>query len=258
MDFTPVRTRRTFEEAVAQIAEQIAAGALRLGDQLPAERTLAAQMEISRPTVREALRVLSESGVVEVRPGAAGGAFVTSEFVPREVLRRTAVRVEEIGGVLEARRLLEPRVAQLAALHGTEADFVALQATIDRQAQIAGAADRFSGGEDRYMALDVQFHLQIARATGNATVVELMRSLLGRLEIARDMAAHVPASIEKSLAIHQETLDAVRSGDMARVEAAMDVHLAQLEGTWERESGRALVREVPDFLRGAGGRGADS
>ena len=252
MGFTPVRTRRTFEEAVAQIAEQIAAGALRPGDQLPPERTLAKELEISRPTVREALRVLSESGVVEVRPGAAGGAFVRSEFVPRDVLSRAAVRVEEVGGVLEARRLLEPRVAQLAAMHGSEADFAALQATIDRQAEIAEAPDRFSGGEDRYMTLDVQFHLRIARATGNATVVELMRSLLGRLEIARDMAAHVPASIERSLAIHQETLDAIRAGDMARVEAAMDVHLAQLEKTWEKESGRPLVREVPEFLRGAG------
>ena len=248
--FSPVLTRRTFEEAVEQIAERISLGELGPGDQLPPERALAQQMEISRPTVREALKVLADSGVLEVRPGSGGGAFVTSEFVPREVLRRAAVRVGEVGGVIEARRLLEPRVAQLAALHGGEADFAAMQRTIDRQATIAHAPERFLDNEDRFLALDVQFHLAIARATGNATVVSLVRSLLRRLEIARDMALHVPASVERSLELHTETLAAIRARDMRRVEEVMDVHLAQLEGTWEQESGGA-ARPVPAFLRPA-------
>ena len=254
--FSPVRTRRTFEEAVEQIAERIALGELGPGDQLPSERTLAQQMEISRPTVREALKVLADSSVIEVRPGSGGGAFVTSEFVPREVLRRAAVRIGEVAGVLEARRLLEPRVAQLAALHGREADYTAMQRTIDRQAAIAHAPERFLANEDRFLALDVQFHLGIARATGNATIVGLMRSLLRQLEIARDMALHVPVVVERSIEIHTETIASIRSGDMQRIEAIMDVHLAQLEGTWERESGRSLVRTVPDFLRPVASRGA--
>jgi GntR family transcriptional repressor for pyruvate dehydrogenase complex len=255
IEFTPVRTRRTFEEAVEQIAERISLGELGPGDQLPSERALAHQMEISRPTIREALKVLCDSGVVEVRPGSGGGAFVTSEFVPREVLRRAAVRIGEVGGVREARRLLEPRVAQLAALHGREADFSAMQKTIDRQAAIAHAPERFYANEDRFLALDVQFHLGIARATGNQTIVGLVRSLLRQLEIARDMALHVPASVEKSLELHQQTLDAIRAGDMRRVDEVMDVHLAQLEGTWEQESGRSLVRTVPDFLKPVAARG---
>lgn len=256
VEFTPVQTRRTFEEAVEQIAERISLGELSPGDQLPSERTLAHQMEISRPTVREALKVLADSGVIEVRPGSGGGAFVTSEFIPREVLRRAAVRVGEVGGVLEARRLLEPRVAQLAALHGRDADYAAMQRTIDRQARIAHSEERFSANEDRFLALDVQFHLGIARATGNQTIVGLVRSLLRQLEIARDMALHVPASVERSLELHQATLDAIRSGDMARVEEIMDVHLAQTESAWEEQSGRSLVRAVPDFLKPVAARGA--
>ena len=253
--FTPVQTRRTFEEAVEQIAERISLGELSPGDQLPSERALAQQMEISRPTVREALKVLADSGVLQVRPGSGGGAFVTSVFVPREVVRRAAVRVGEVGGVLEARRLIEPRVAQLAALHGREADFTAMQRTIDRQAAIAHAPERFLSNEDRFLALDVQFHLGIARATGNQTIVGLVRSLLRQLEIARDMALHVPVIAERSLEIHQETLDAIRAGDMDRIERIMDVHLAQLEATWEQESGRTLVRAVPDFLKPVAARG---
>lgn len=254
--FAPVKTRRTFEEAVEQIAERISLGELGPGDQLPSERALAQQMEISRPTVREALKVLVDSNVLEVRPGSGGGAFVTSEFVPREVLRRAAIRVGEVSGVLEARRLLEPRVAQLAALHGREPDFVAMARTIERQRAIAQSPERFLASEDRFLALDVQFHLGIARATGNQTIVGLVRSLLRELEIARDMALHVPVVAEQSLKIHESTLAAIRSGDMERVEEVMDVHLAQLESTWEQESGRSLVRPIPAFLKPVAARGA--
>ncbi len=250
LEFSPVRTKRTFEGAVEQIAERIAFGDIAPGDQLPAERTLAQQMEISRPTVREALKVLADSGVLEVRPGSGGGAFVTSVFVPREVLRRNReLREGEVGGVLEARRLLEPRVAQLAALHGRDEDFDAMQRTIERQAAIADGPGRFLADEDRFLALDLQFHLGIARATGNSTVVGLMRTLLGRLEIARDMALHEPVTAARSLEIHQETLDAIRAGDHDRIERAMDVHLVQLERSWEQGSGRSLVRAVPEVLR---------
>ncbi|MCW3014205.1 MAG: GntR domain protein [Solirubrobacterales bacterium] len=254
--FSPVQTRRTFEEAVDQIAERIQFGELRVGDQLPPERTLAAQMQISRPTVREALKVLAESGVVEVRPGPTGGAFVLSEFVPRVVIhRRSELRLNEVGGVLEARRMLEPRVAQLAAVHAGRADFETMERTIARQVRIAASGDAgVVTHEDRFLALDQQFHLAIARATGNSTVVGMMRSLLRRLDIARDMALHEPPTVEWSLDIHQQTVDAIRSQDMARIEAVMDEHMSELERAWQRDAGRTLGRELPDFLRPLGQR----
>ena len=243
-EFKPVATRRTFEEAVEQIAERITIGELHPGEQLPSERLLARQMQISRPTVREAIKVLADSGVVEVRTGARGGAFVTSEFVPREVLRRQSdLRFAEIGGVLEARRLLEPQVAQLAAVAARESDFEVMARTIDRQRRLAREAD---GGllqhEDAFLALDLQFHLGIARATGNTTIVSLVRSLMRRLEIARDMAVHEPPVFDWSIDIHERTLAAIRSREPAAIATVMDEHLAQLEEVWERESGRPLTR----------------
>ncbi len=238
--FSRVQTRRTFEEAVDQIAERIQFGELREGDQLPPERALAAQMQISRPTVREALKVLAHSGVLEVRPGPTGGAFVKSEFVPRDVIhRRSELRLSEVGGVLEARRMLEPRVAQLAAVHAGPADFEAMERTIAQQVKIAtatAAGDGIVTHEDRFLALDQQFHLAIARATGNSTVVGLMRTLLRRLDIVRDMALHVPPTVEWSLGVHQQTVDAIRSGDMARIELVMDDHMAELERTWRGDA----------------------
>jgi DNA-binding FadR family transcriptional regulator len=247
--FEPVATRRTFEEAVEQIAEKVKSGDVAVGERLPSERELAGQMRISRPTLREAVKVLVEAGVLEVRRGQSGGIFVANELVPRELLRTsTDIRVSEVAGVLESRRLLEPRVAQLAAVHAGEEDFSAMQATIERQRELAAAAD-FLKNEDLFLQLDLKFHLAMARATRNSTVVQLMRHLFKRLEIARDMAVHAPLVPDWVIDIHERTLAAIRSADFELIDTVMDEHLAQLEQIWERETGRGLVRPLPDFLQ---------
>lgn len=246
--FEPVETRRTFEEALEQIADKIRTGDIHPGDRLPSERELAAQMRISRPTVREAVKALAEAGVLEVRRGQTGGIFVRSELVPRELLRSTwEVRISEVSGVLEARRLLEPRVAQLAAAHAGEQDFAAMQKTIDRQKDLVGPD--FLRHEDLFLQLDMAFHLAIARATGNSTIVALMRNLLGKLEVARDMAMHAPTVPEWTIDIHERTLESVRAADFDLIDTVMDEHLAQLEQLWEKETGRGLIRPLPDFLQ---------
>lgn len=248
-DFVPVGPRRTFEGAVEQIAEQVRLGFLVEGERLPSERDLAATLRISRPTLREAVRVLVDADVLVVRPGPTGGTFVGSDYVPLGLLRsRSDLRLSEVAGVLEARRLTEPRVAQLAAVNAREEDFAELQRTIDEQAELT-AGDDVLAREDRFLQLDTQFHLRIARATGNATIVAIMRGLLGQLEIARDLALHEPPVPGWVIDVHTRTLAAIRSGDHDRIETVMDEHLAAMETAWELATDRALVRSVPEFLR---------
>ncbi len=250
MEFTPVQTRRTFEEAVEQIAEKVKLGELQVGDRLPSERALADQMRISRPTLREAVKVLQDSGLVEVRRGAAGGMFVATELVPPDLLAsRRELRLGEVGQVLEARRVLEPRVAALAAARAGEEDFLAMERTIaDQRALVATGDVLHDGREDRFLALDVRFHLTIARASGNGMLVALVRQVYRDLEIARDMAMHHETVPQWVIDVHERTLAAIRSGDLQAVDRVMDEHLAELERTWEAETGRPLVRPVPDFL----------
>src|SRR3954466_15537246 len=103
--FTPVRTRRTFEEAAEQIADKVRIGELRVGDKLPGERALATQMQISRPALREAVKVLVDAGLLEVRRGPGGGMFVASDVVGVELVRhRSSLRLGEAAGVRGARR----------------------------------------------------------------------------------------------------------------------------------------------------------
>jgi GntR family transcriptional repressor for pyruvate dehydrogenase complex len=231
--FDPVRTRHTFEEAAEQIAGKVRSGELRLGDKLPPERDLAVQMQISRPTLREAVRVLGEAGVVEVRRGPGGGIFVAGDVVPVELVReRSSLRLEEVADVLEARRLIEPGVAQLAARRATEAHLAALERSIDDMREIC-ARGYAPSDEERFLQLDMQFHLAMARAAGNPTVEALMKALLRQLEIARDMAMHLPLVPEWTIEIHEKTLQALRSGDRGTVAEVMDEHLGQLERTAE-------------------------
>lgn len=244
--FKPIRTRRTFEEAVEQIARAISSNELRVGDRLPAERVLATQMAVSRPTIREALKVLADAGVIEiVGNGRGGGAYVRSDFVPANLLEEHAnLRVGEVTGVLVTRRLLEPRVAQLAAIHATEADFDRIQRTIDLQAGALGERSRF-------LALDMRFHLQVAQAAHNGTIEALMRVLVRRLEMVQDLALRnkAEAAWETALRDHARVLEAIGSRDPVAAETRLIEHLAILEDAWTEESGWSFHTTLPDFLQ---------
>jgi DNA-binding FadR family transcriptional regulator len=150
--------------------------------------------------------------------------------------------MSEIAAVLEARRLFEPRVAQLAALNAREEDFEFLEQTLELQ-RTCDTSDR-----QRMNQLDIRFHTGIARATGNPVVVSLMRPLLRHLEIARDMSMRGSREPGVALAIHQDTLEAIMSGDPKRVADSMDRHLGYLEEIWEQETGRLRLRKIPEFL----------
>src|SRR2546427_11748123 len=120
IELGPIKSTRIYEEIVRQVKQLIAEGRLKSGDQLPPERDLAEKFVVSRTSVREALRALESLGFVEIRPGE--GTFVREMSVDSLVgplaLVMTAQR-EAIGELFEARRVLEPSIASLAASRAT-------------------------------------------------------------------------------------------------------------------------------------------
>lgn len=243
LNFKPLETQGTVSRVVDRIAEPIRLGRLRFGDRLPSERALAAQLGVSRETIRKAVRTLADAGVLEVTSGkgSRSGIHVRSDLIPPELLHGSgALPIGEISGVLEARRAFEPRVAQLACLLATEEDFAVLEEIVDTQRRVAADPQRVRD-------LDAAFHLALARATHNATVVALMQTLFQRLEVAKRFAIE-PGEAERAIEIHERTLTGLMSRDPNAIEVVMDEHLSILEQAWERESGRALPRRVPDFL----------
>lgn len=244
----PVPSERAFERVADQILDAIRFGDLAIGDRIPSERELATSMQISRPSLREAIQLLKDLGVLEVRRGPAGGMYVTSTDIPRELLRAgVAVRADEVRSVLEARRLLEPRVAHLAAVHATEEDYARMQATIDAQVQML-TLGTYRDDPDRFSVQDVHFHLRMAGATHNPTVIGMMRTLQSKLEFARDFIRHEDTNREWVIEIHERTLAAIRLADHDLIEAVMEEHIRELELAWERTTESSLVRRLPDFL----------
>jgi GntR family transcriptional regulator, transcriptional repressor for pyruvate dehydrogenase complex len=243
LSFQPLQARGTVPQVVERIVEPIRLGRLRYGDRLPSERALAQQLGVSRETVRKAVRTLADAGVLEVTSGrgSMSGIHVRSDLIPPELLHGPArVPIGEISGVLEARRVFEPRVAQLAGLLATEDDFALLQEIIDTQCELADDPQRVRD-------LDAPFHLALARATHNATIVALMQTLFQRLEVAKRFAIE-PGEAQRAIEIHERTVAALMGRDLEAIEVTMDQHLSILEHAWERESGRALPRRVPAFL----------
>lgn len=245
--------RGSVQDVVTALSETIRRGDLRFGDRLPAERTLAGSLNVSRATLRKGIRVLADAGVLEIRSGAGrrSGTVVRSELVPAELIGRAVAPIGEISGVLQARRLFEPRVAQLAGSAATNEDLAEIAQVLEQQREAAAEGD-----VERVRALDPSFHLAIARATHNETVVALMQTLLQRLDLPRQ-PTKAEGEAEWTVEIHERTLAAIAGRDPFRIEVTMDEHLRMLERSWEQESGAGLPREVPDFLQPRSGAGLD-
>lgn len=247
--FRPVTTRRAVEDVLGQFIELIRSGQLREGDELPGERVVAGTMEVSRPTVRLAVAALVDAGIAEISKGRTGGIRIKSIWIPEALLGSVVdeLRADETFHLLEARRAIEPRVAQLAALRGDDAAFRAMRESIERQA---------ANGDDRGRSVqaEVMYHRLMWQAAGNPTLEEMLRLLFERLQVVMDMAHRTTPDRGRAVEIHEDTLAALISGDPARVETAMDEHMAYLERIAEDVYGRKRIREVPSFLRG----GADA
>ena len=219
----PVRTSRTFEAAIENLLEGIERATLHLDDRLPTEEQLAGQLGISKPTLRQALRVLERSGLLRVRAGKGGGIFLASEVVPVDAItHNVAVEAEDAVDVLRARRLLEGAVTIMAAKVATEEDFAAIERTVELLA-------RNIGDRPRVMGSNAMFHRAVIRACHNKTLQSAMRNIEGDLAPIRDTYQGGIENDRETLEIHQRQLAAMRSGDLNALARLLDEHFRTLE-----------------------------
>jgi DNA-binding FadR family transcriptional regulator len=241
--FAPVRTRRASDDVIRQILDQVRGGQIREGDLLPGERVLAERLEVSRPTVRLAIGALVDAGILAVSPGRGGGPRVRSIWIPDGLTSaRWEPQADDLFEWLEARRVLETRVARLAAVRGTDEHFAGLQHSIDLQR--ANVGDR-----RRVLQMEVQFHRQMWRAAGNRTLEEMLVGLFERLEVAFDMVLRTDDDTALAIDIHERTLSALRQAEADAIDRIMDEHLCYTEDIVEEAVGRRMYPEPPAFLR---------
>ncbi len=229
--FRKVKVVRASEKVIGQVEEAIFSGQLSPGDRLPSERELAERFELSRMTVRDALRVLESSGLVEIKVGAGGGAFVREpNFDPfrNSVSAMLRAKKTSLLELAEARKIIETATVALAAQRATPQDLKALREAVD------SARKALKAGDVHYMPHSVKFHLALAEASKNNILkltVTSFRSLLSGVfeEIlpTRDMA-------ERAIKDHGAIYRAIQNGDSARARKVMEEHLTYFEKKVQR------------------------
>ncbi|MCL5958238.1 MAG: FadR family transcriptional regulator, partial [Chloroflexi bacterium] len=203
--FRSVKARRVSEVIVKQIQDAIFSGKWQPGDKLPSEKDLVKQFEASRGTVREAIRTLELSGLVTVRPGAGGGASVvepTFRLVSgglQTLMRLNQFSVEE---VFAARLILEPAIAEMAAMNADEED-------IRRLVESMAASKDIAEDSEARRAESYRFHFAIALASKSRLLSLLMSALFDVIRASE--SAGPPAAREPQIifSAHDEIVAAI-------------------------------------------------
>ncbi|AMK12378.1 GntR family transcriptional regulator [Pseudodesulfovibrio indicus] len=223
MEAMPIQRKTMSGEVVSQIKEMIERGRLRPGDRLPAERKLAEQFGVSRTTVREGIKILSESGLLASRQGA--GTFVSErDGGSREGSLIEAVLAGNYGlhDVFEVRKMLEPEIAALAARNGSPDAKTRLEAILMEQEQAI-----LTGGTGA--GFDHQFHQALAEASGNPVLREMVTALHEGFSRSRAEGVQSSQRQKASLAAHRAIVEAVKHGHAMQAERAMREHLDEVE-----------------------------
>jgi GntR family transcriptional repressor for pyruvate dehydrogenase complex len=236
-----LRRDKLYKQVADRIQQLILAQSLRPGDKLPGERELAEQMDVSRTVVREALRVLSDRGLVKVKSGcgtyirelSAQDATASLELFIK--LKSSPARLENL---YQVRRMIEVEAAGLAAQRATEKDLEAVEAAIEGMAA-------HQDDPQEYARWDLAFHKAIVTATGNDLFSVLITPISDLLQEMVRVSLGAPGAIADGLAYHRQILECIKDRDQDRARQAMRAHL---------DHARGLVETVRTQVEGQLGR----
>ena len=236
----PVRRKPLVILILDQLREFITSARLKSGDRLPPERQLAIQLEVSRPSLRAALDWLSERGALRRVQG--GGTYLEPNInsVLAEARDRDLVEKAKLAEVIEARLLLEPPLAELAAKKGTPEEFKELHAELDRTPQSLN-------DPLEYCQHELQFHIRLARMAGNRILTGMLELLFPHfMAFFHTHSNQIPS--ESILDSHRAILSALESRDPKAASHEMTRYLQRYQvllTTIEEASGDDLLAHDP-------------
>ncbi len=215
--------KKLYKNIVSQVREMIISGTLKKGDRLPSERDLANQFGVSRTAVREAIKSLSEIGLVDIMVGR--GTFVANNTADRIVesvdllLNVEQVKMEDLH---YARNVLEMPIARLAARNCTDENIKQLSSLLDQMESNQKHTKKF-------IDADTEFHVELARATGNSAFVVLIQAIIQILKRERTYSLNFQDQTTVALEHHKEILELVKQKDEKGAEKAMKSHLDDVQ-----------------------------
>jgi GntR family transcriptional repressor for pyruvate dehydrogenase complex len=222
----PVLARRAHESAAAELRRLILLRVVNPGERLPNELELAQALDVSHVTIRAALRELEADGLLEIRRGRHGGAYITGVPALGGGSARVGAlkkRAAALRHALELRRLLEPEAAALAAARTNKRGLGRL-----RRAHTQ-VVDREERPDSAFMAADTAFHLEIARASGNPLIATSIEQILSELAPALQALPESGAWHNRSIVEHERIVTCVMDGDSDGARVAMATHVAGTE-----------------------------
>ena len=222
---------RVCDSVVRQIEQLILEGALKPGDRLPAERKFAAQLGVSRPSLREGLQILSARGLLVTRRG--GATEVTESLNPaleNPLLELISASPDAQEDVMELRHAIESVAAYHAAARRTQTDIELLRAAYKRMIASHGEGDAVVEAK-----ADADFHLAIGEASHNVVLVHVMRSLFSLLRRSihynLENLYQRPDNFKHLRDQHYHLMNAIIDGDPNAAKAASDEHISYVEHT---------------------------
>jgi GntR family transcriptional regulator, transcriptional repressor for pyruvate dehydrogenase complex len=220
-----VQPVKLFEQIAEQIEKRILSGELRKGDRLPPERDLAEQFHASRTAVREAMKILAQKGLVEMRPGR-GTTIIdgANEAMQDSIDLAMKLKLREVGGsdnLVEVREILETEIAALATLRATETE-------IAMMSEAVRIMDENLEDADAFIAADNRFHEALAIATQNALILILLNSIVNLLSEQRKLIFAVAGGPQRGQSHHRRILESVIKRDPETAREAMRAHLRQV------------------------------
>ncbi len=238
-----MQRRRLSEEIAERLEALIAEGTFSPGERLPAERTLAERLEVSRPSLREAIQKLSSKGLVHTRPG--GGSYVTENLEPKFVeplLALLQAQPESRFDVLEIRHALEGMAAYYAALRATDEDRANIRAKFEEMTAHHNSDDPMDEAR-----ADAQFHLSIVEGAHNLVLLHVMRGLFTLLQNSighnLDKLYTIPRVFEPLSRQHENLMKAVVAGEPERARQAAQDHMVFVEESLQRIDHQEARRE---------------
>ena len=220
--FRPVNVDRVSQVIVDQIKVLLREGKLTIGDRLPSERDLCQRFGVSRVTVREALRVLEASGLIEIRVGARGGAFVSTpskERLGEGLADLMTLAPLTPANITEARRVIEVGILPFVVERATEEDVVGLRRLVDEGYE-ALSKDAYT------MSLSASFHVAISACAHNPAIETLVQSFHGPMLLSLRQAQIVaPAMGRRGTDEHAALVDAIEKRDVEDAVTVMTTHL---------------------------------
>ena len=213
----PVRLGNAFEETVERLLSTIRLGVLGPGEHLPPERELALRLGVSRDTVREAIKSLSDAGYLVARRGRYGGTFL-ADPLPAATSGGPGATRAEIDDLLGLREILEVGAARMAAGR--------ILAPAARDELLSRVSDLRSAAPEAYRRLDSRLHLAIAEAAGSPSLVPLVGENRMRVNALLDRIPLLQRNIAHSNDQHEAIVGAILAGDPEQAATAMLAHLA--------------------------------